>query len=343
VLQGFVVQGASVGIDASDSFSGYRIHHNLIQNNTLFGVDFGSAGASTSRVDHNCIRCNRWGLVSELDDDTNYPLPPVGTDPEPYARELFNARIDHNDTTGNTVGLEVAGPGRQGDITIAHNRSQRDGAGLGVGRLAGGAIVDNEIRDTTELRSAFGAIMIDPGTEDLVVAHNRAIGGTTWGISFTGGLQPAAAASRRLLIAHNEIRGMLAGMVLLAPYSLVDSEFVGNTVAGNRGSGITLNSGARNTVTRNTATGNASSGIFLGATTTGYEVHDNVSDGNGRNGIGVGAGATGHRIAHNSMHGNGAQNPLLFFDANDANFARNLWIDNDCDTDFPHGAICGVG
>jgi hypothetical protein len=70
VLAGFVVQGAEVGVDASDRFSGYHVHHTLIRLNSLFGVDFGSAGARQSRVDHNCLRENRYGLVSELDDDS---------------------------------------------------------------------------------------------------------------------------------------------------------------------------------------------------------------------------------------------------------------------------------
>ena len=41
--------------------SGYRIGHNPIRLNSLFGLDFGSAGTRESRVDHNCIRENRYG------------------------------------------------------------------------------------------------------------------------------------------------------------------------------------------------------------------------------------------------------------------------------------------
>jgi hypothetical protein len=46
----------------------------------------------------------------------------------------------------------------------------------------------------------------------------------------------------------------------------------------------------------------------------------------------------GHRFERNSMHGNGAEDPAIFLDASDANFALNTWRDNDCDTDNPPGA-----
>jgi hypothetical protein len=44
----------------------------------------------------------------------------------------------------------------------------------------------------------------------------------------------------------------------------------------------------------------------------------------------------------NSMHGNGTLDRSLFFDARDKNNPINDWSDNDCDTDLPAGAICGV-
>src|SRR5829696_3762616 len=93
-IQGFVVQGASVGIDASDRYSGYRIRHNLIEHNTLFGIDFGSDGTRPSRVDHNCLRANGWGVASELDDDSLWK-PSDGPERDDWnARQLVNARID---------------------------------------------------------------------------------------------------------------------------------------------------------------------------------------------------------------------------------------------------------
>jgi nitrous oxidase accessory protein NosD len=73
-LRGFAIQGASVGVDASDRFAGYRITDNAIQDNTLFGIDFGSAGGRESRIDYNDLRNNAFGVVSELDDDSLWRL-----------------------------------------------------------------------------------------------------------------------------------------------------------------------------------------------------------------------------------------------------------------------------
>lgn len=89
VVEGLVVEGASVGIDASDRFSGYRIHHNLIRLTTLFAIDLGSEGTRESRADHNCLRENQYGLMSELDDNSPGAERDAGN-----ARNLRNARID---------------------------------------------------------------------------------------------------------------------------------------------------------------------------------------------------------------------------------------------------------
>src|SRR5690349_12560923 len=83
--------GASVGVDSSDQFSGYRVDHNTIRENTLFAIDAGSAGAQPSRFDHNTLTGNGYGLVSGLTDDTLWPQPPAGSDRHAYARNLRNA------------------------------------------------------------------------------------------------------------------------------------------------------------------------------------------------------------------------------------------------------------
>lgn len=165
VLHGFVVQGAAVGIDASDSFSGYRIRRNLIQHNTLFGIDFGSAGASTSRVDHNCIRQNRYGLVSELDDDSLWQ-PAHGPERDEWnQRDLRNARIDHNDTAQNGVGLDTAGPGKRVDVQLDHNRLRQDAFfGIALQNSVGSAILENEITAATP---QSGPILIGGGNDEL--------------------------------------------------------------------------------------------------------------------------------------------------------------------------------
>lgn len=76
---------------------------------------------------------------------------------------------------------------------------------------------------------------------------------------------------------------------------------------------------------------------------TGNLVRNNEANGNGRHGISVQHGSTGNRPEHNAMHGNRTSNPTTFFDANDGSTPINVWIANDCLSDFPQGAICGVG
>src|SRR4029079_5936074 len=55
-LEGFVIQGAGLGVQTSSSFSGYAITGTLAQGNTTAGINFLSSGAKQSRVTANCLR-----------------------------------------------------------------------------------------------------------------------------------------------------------------------------------------------------------------------------------------------------------------------------------------------
>jgi nitrous oxidase accessory protein NosD len=321
VLAGFVVQGATVGIDASDRFSGYRVHHNLIRLNKLFGMDFGSEGTQESRVDHNCFRdalqsdwgLLSWGLVSELDDDSLWAFPPVGDERGDWnARDLRNARLDHNSTFRNAAGLEAAGPGEREQVTFEHNVSREDGVGIAIQNATQSAIVENEITS-----SGFASILFGGGNEGLEVGSNIVHGGG-FGIRFARGdfIDVFAVPSRDVLVSENEVRGAAAG-IFAGAASLVNSLIVENTTSDSLRIGINM----------------------LGS---GNVVRANHSDNNGLVGINAVSGATGNRFEQNSMHGN------ALVDARDLNpllngMLQNAWIDNDCDTDIPAGMICGVG
>jgi Right handed beta helix region len=314
-LAGFVVQGASVGIDAGDPFSGYRVHHNLIRLNTLFGMDFGSEGTHESRADHNCIRENQYGLVSELDDDSLWK-PSDGSERDEWnARDLRNARLDHNDTTGNIEGIATAGPGKRVEVTIDHNRSRGDQVGIGFQNSTGSAIVDNEV---TEAGSS--AVVIGGGNEGLLIGASRVLGGGSQGIVFVETfIDRFPLPSTNVTVVDNDVRSVALG-------------------------GIVANTGnlAFSVITRNTTSDNGAQGINLLPRNTNNLVTENQANNNGRNGIFAQLGATANTFEKNSMHGNGTLNPLLFFDARDNNNPINVWIDNDCNTDFPAGAICAV-
>jgi Periplasmic copper-binding protein (NosD) len=323
-LAGFVVRGASVGVDTGDSFSGYRVHHNLIRLNTLFGMDFGSEGTHQSRVDHNCIRENRWGLVSELDDDSLWAFPVVGDERGEWnARDLRNARIDQNLTFRNTeAGLEAAGPGRREQVTFEHNVSRQDLGGILLQNSTESAILDNEITD-----GLGNAIVIGGGNERLIIRGNRVPGARIIAFRFLETfIDRFPIPSRNVVVTQNEFRRSTAGIVVNTN-NLADSLISENTASENRGNGIILLSGN----TRNV-------------------IRANAADNNGVGGITALLGATGNRFEQNSMHGNGAlsgtQAPGA--DARDLNpllngMLQNVWTGNNCDTDIPAGMICGVG
>ena len=371
-LAGFVVQGATVGIDASDRFSGYRLHHNLIRSNTLFGVDFGSAGTRESRVDHNCLRDNGWAVASELDDDSLWK--PIGGGPErdeSNARDLINARIDHNSTFRHVSygggAMQITGPGRRIGVTIDHNLLREDLGGILLQNATDSAITGNDVID-----SRGNAIVIGGGTDGLVVQSNRVRNAGLLGIRFIdrGFLDSFPIPNRGVVITQNEVTGSGFGIHASAG-ALADSQIsentssgnrsgiflfanstanqiINNTTIGNRESGINVGSGTGNVVRGNTIIGNGMSGIVLGPGSTGNEVSYNVSNDNGRHGILAALGATGNRLERNSMHGNGSVDPALFFDARDLNpllngTLQNVWAGNECERDFPAGMICGVG
>jgi hypothetical protein len=335
VLEGFVIEGASVGVDAGDRFSGYRVHHNLIQENTLFGMDFGSEGTRESRVDHNCIRENEFGLVSELDDDRLWP--DLGNRGPGNARDLVNARIDHNDTTWNIEGIATAGPGRRVEVTIAGNRSRGDQVGIGFQNSTSSAIVDNEVTE-----AGSNAIVIGGGNDGLLIAANRVRGAGTFGLLFVETfIDRFAIPSRDVVVARNELTQSQAG-IRSNPNNLAQSSMLENTTSENRVNGIVLVGTSGNVIHGNHTDNNGVNGIALLSGSRSNVIGANQADNNGTAGITAALGATGNRFEQNSMHGN------VLFDARDLNplvngMLQNVWTGNDCLTDFPAGKICGVG
>jgi parallel beta-helix repeat protein len=337
-LSGFVIEGASVGVDAPDRFSGYRIRHNLIRLNTLFAIDFGSEGTHESRVDHNCIRLNRFGLVSELDDDSLWKQSDGPERDEWNTRNLVNARIDHNETFRNRAGLEAAGPGRPDRVTFEYNVLVEDAVGIAIQNSIDSAIVANDITTqdpwpVTGVGTTF-PVIVGGNNARLEIGSNRARGGRN-GMSFQigGFIDLFPSPSTDVVAAGNIVSGMtrtgiaISGATAILPPAAVRSHFEGNTSNENGFHGFIVLSGSRDNT-------------FVG----------NRANGNGGNGIYAAAGAYPNTFAQNSMHDNG-WNPILVpplmtdpkVDARDDNTPLNTWIGNRCGTDFPDGAICGIG
>ncbi|RQW84085.1 hypothetical protein DKL51_30920 [Micromonospora globispora] len=315
VIAGFVIQGASVGVDASDTFSGSRIHHDLFRLNTLFAVDSGSEGSQQSRTDHNCIRQNRYGLVSELDNDAIWVATTGAYERAAWnARDLRNARIDHNQTYKNGVGVEAGGPGRHDEVTFDHNVSRADAGGIGLLNSTGGAILDNEITLTSNT-----AILIGGDNSDLTIASNLVTDGGS-GIVFAAMayIDKIPAPSRNVLVAGNTVLRMKGSGIIAAagmptsPGDLHDSVIADNVSSDN------------------------AAGVVFRSYNTGNEVRNNVTERNTRYGI-----YTDLYTAGNLFDGNRMLDNAL--DAGDKSWPANTWTANQCVTDDPAGMICGAG
>jgi parallel beta-helix repeat protein len=312
VLRGLVVQGASVGIDASDRYSGYRIHHNLIRQNALFGLDFGSEGTRESRVDHNCIRENRYGLVSELDDDFDWRN--TNLDDAERARrmtiprDLLNARIDDNITFRNTVGLDLAGPGIHNAVALDHNVSREDSYGIALQNSADSAVTANEIRPVVAGIAVGGANRRLQIIENQVDAGRQGLGFTR--VNFF--IDWFFDASTEVVIANNVFSGLVLQGIVVRAGRVTGSQFLANVTSDN-GDGIHLE-------------GDNTANVFRG----------NVAERNDRYGIYT-QGATANLFEANYMFGNGV------LDARDEARESNTWSGNHCATDFPADTICGVG
>jgi parallel beta-helix repeat protein len=312
VLEGLVVQGAYVGIDASDRFSGYRIDHNAIRRNTLFGMDFGSAGPRESRVDHNCIRENTFGVVSELDDDFGWRN--TNLDDAERARrltiprDLFNARIDHNSTFRNTVGLDVAGPGIHNAVTMDHNVSREDSYGIALQNSADSALIANEIRPIVAGIAVGGANRRLQIVGDRVEAGRQGLGFAR--VNFF--VDWFVEASTEVVIANNVFTGLTLQAIVVRASRLNESYFLEN-LASENGDGIQLEPGnTRNRLIGNVAERNRGHGIWS-------------------------QGGTDNIFESNRMLGN------ALLDVRDDARESNTWSSNQCVTDYPAGTICGVG
>jgi parallel beta-helix repeat protein len=351
-VSGLVFQDGYLGIDASDAFSGYRISHNVFRSHAYFGVELGSNGEAPSRADHNCFWENAvrvgeagGGLGSELDDPfLDITLPANRT--LANARDLANARIDHNRTFRNNEALTAFGPGLRDRAVFRENVMRDDRIGLLIQHSVSSAMVDNDVAvpEVWPVRSTptGGAIITSP----------IAVGGDNDGLELVGNVVSGGRIG---------ITFQLAGGFDVFPTSSHDMSVSANVVAnaGRHGFGfappptsgpaIGVPSVVDSTFQANSSSANGFHGFLLTAGSTGNDLLNNVADANGASGIYVTPNAGGNTFTDNSMHGNG-WNPAVLpplvtapkVDARDDSWPGNKWTNTSCDTDSPVGEICGV-
>ena len=312
-LERFTVQGrppdplllSSGGIATSAAFSGYSVRLNVIQDNPD-GINLNSSGASTTVVDHNCIRRNNLGGEGESGIFAEQGL-------------LSNARIEANTFTGHefasmflgyglTAFPVITAPNR--DLTVTGNLSVDDGVGgIIVSNVKRVAILNNKL-----IRTGNAIAVYTPASE-VLVARNQVedspfvairVDGNPFGCCFypTG--------PTNIAVAGNTVTR--AGTAL--PQD-----------------GILLNRTSHSTVVENRIQGSSRDGIGVRDSTE-ILVVANQADSNARDGIRNRGTSAGNTFKDNRMHGNAEH------DAHDENRAANTWIDNICDTDFPAGTIC---
>lgn len=264
-LTGFAVQGASDGIDTSAAYSAYQITGNLVQHNSVRGINFVSSGLELSKVESNCIRLNPNGLQSEGGGDLRYAV------------------VDHNVTYRNSVdGLDFSGAGARAYLTITANTSIEDSfGGISLDNSIGTVIKNNTTQSTPTSFANGAAIYIGGGNNGLDITGNKINDGIGNGIRFDqSNFSPVFTAAN------------------------VGLDVAGNKIYRTGASGILAFAGAPNltlsTLSANTSSLTGLTGIRLQAGNNNNRVIGNIASKNGANGIHA-EGATGNTFEKNQM------------------------------------------
>jgi parallel beta-helix repeat protein len=326
-LQGFVIKDAwtSVprppnfttwrhGIDASATYSGYNVHHNLFMGNTV-AILFRSSGVVPSRFGDNCLRDNAWGVANEW-------LP------------LIDARIHHNSTlrtenfayeqtshcpsaaaSGDATGCSPSSIGMD-SVVFDHNLSMSDNTAYRFTASRATTASDNTVTD-----ARIGIRLVASNVGLQIIGNQMEVRDVGLARQST----PAVPPNFGTLIEGNTIIGApgLTG-IGIGTGGLKNSRILNNVVSGFKGGAVGACNGC---------------GIAFSTGNTDNVVTGNTVVNNARDGIQVAAGATNNTFQENTFLGNGI---LSGVDARDLNttLPLNVWISNICATDFPAGTIC---
>jgi parallel beta-helix repeat protein len=329
------------------------------------GIMLGSSGGRETRFDHNCVRENTWGLAADyrdlidarIDHNASYYTAII-------AFELFriiNARtditFDHNSSRQDQYSYFIEGSKRS---AIVDNTIESPRFGVQVSHSNEDLKISNNL-----ITDPFGASRAGPALQGIVFAAAPA------GMPLTTGA----------LVSGNTITGMGTtggmtgdGIVAAGPPNfdrpaVTNSQFLGNVTSDNLRYGIALRGGNNgNSIRGNVSERNGSFGIYVQGARDNM-LQANATNENGFDGIslqrtarlGVNYDATDNELKANVAYGNGrdgifadqftarnsfSANQMLGnaeFDARDLAYPANSWLANVCVTDWPAGAICGIG
>jgi hypothetical protein len=214
-----------------------------------------------TRVDHNCLRENKWGLANQR-------------------FTLSNAVVDHNTSTKTVnfayeVGWAVA---PMESVTFDSNTSEDPSTPWRILASTDITVIDNVIR------GANNAIVVSRQNVGVLLSGNHITGSATSfrGIAVPGGIVPLPTpGTKGLQIVDNVVTGI-------------------TSAAGGIGISIPVNSDVKDaTIAGNVSSYNSQSGFLI--TATGSQVEGNTAIGNGLYGIVGGPGSSGNRFVGNTM------------------------------------------
>ncbi len=315
-LSGLVLEGAVTAGEPSDSVydaavhllsgtAGARVEDNLLRHNSL-GIDLGSDGRGTTRVDHNCLRENEFAT-------------------SPQRQDFVGGVVEDNQTFRQaSIGYEVGDRFGSQKSTYADNVSREDGWSFYVSNSSKVSIADNDLEPVTI------GVALRSGNRNIQVTGNRIVGGTSLGVSFSPSPSPSPGpTSERALVAGNEISGF--GRPSAPGFGIA----IGSNAAGEPSiDGVRV---IDNVVSDNDF------GISVQLNNPGIRVRGNTSVDNRQVGIRalflIGT-ASSARFVHNVMLRNGSPAVATSADALDNNRVMNTWTGNVCERDIPADTIC---
>ncbi|MBA2495337.1 MAG: right-handed parallel beta-helix repeat-containing protein, partial [Acidobacteria bacterium] len=187
VINGFIVQDGTTGIFTEDTFSGYQILNNIIQNNTI-GLYLNNNGAQQTIVRNNAFKTNN--------------LPGSASGDGIYSDQGARVLIDANSFTGHTADSMIF-TGTQSNITVLGNQftsNNKSMVFLGVNRAV---VMGNTV--TTPLEKA---IELDGGNNNVLITCNTIVNSPVYGISVINPHE--AGPNTDVRINNNNIQGNLA-------------------------------------------------------------------------------------------------------------------------------------
>jgi len=313
-VTGLVLQGATSPADAPNPVdaavnlqsgsAGARVHHNLFRLNSL-GIDLGSDGSATTRVDHNCLRGDvpndgdirgTWGMTSQRQD-------------------FVGGLVDHNETFQHAIfAYGVGDEASTRQAVFKENVSRADGrrfAAFGVLDSSSSSIIGNDIEP------AATGIDVLSGNNNLRILGNHIHTATGAGSGVLFQVFPGAT-SKQALVAENTISGFRLGAASAGIAAATNADGAAAI------DGLKI---ADNTLTTNRF------GITVQLTNTGIQVSGNTANDNTQIGIRAllqaGRTNTGASFTDNTMLRNGV------LDALDQDRGNNFWANNVCVNDNP--------